>query len=80
MDHKRAKTLAFSAAPNVVVLPYDASMQRLFAIRLPDKALVFSIQLPEGEDELAEANFLMMFHHGRGYLLNNGQVGWLTMS
>ncbi|MGO3930851.1 hypothetical protein [Rhodopseudomonas pseudopalustris] len=70
MDWKTARKLV-EQVPSVSVIPFDSSAPRMFCIRAKDGTVPYSIMLPEGDDDLAEAQFLMMLHHGRIWLIQN---------
>lgn len=73
MDWEKAKRLTEHNAPTLAVMPIDMNMPALLAVRPKTGTQVFSIQIPEGDDELAEAQLLMMVQHARSFLLQNQQ-------
>lgn len=73
MDWEKAKRLTEQNAPTLAVMPVDMSMPSLLAVRPKTGTQVFSVQIPEGDGELAEAQLLMMVQHARAYLLQNQQ-------
>jgi len=71
MDWEKAKRLIDENVPSLSVLPVDMNVPSLLAVRQADGQQVFSIQVPAGDGELAEAELLMMAQHARIFLLTN---------